>query len=199
MSRKRFDREVLKLRPDLRRTSGLYYKVPVGHVLCGYAFERTSGNAYASYYACPLYDHIDLIALTFGDRLPEPEGGLAFEQTDEKLLAQEFVQRISAYDPLLAKLSDPAGFAEFVARRPNIFGNPRVRRGYAMTLVMLGRADEAREHLQLLSRMSEVAQLAHFHEDVNLVLSRLDDGVEAAQSTLAEWERATKARFRIEQ
>jgi hypothetical protein len=198
MSNKRFNREVLQLRPDLRLTTGVFYKVPVGHVLCGYAFERTFMNAYASYYACPLYDRIDLIALTFGDRLPEPANGLAFEHSDDKLLAQEFVERIAAYDSLLARLSDPAGFADFVASR-SILGNPRVRRGYAVTLVMLGRADEAREHLSLLSEMSEIAHYAHFHEDVNLLLRRLDDGIEAAQATLAEWERATRARFRIEQ
>jgi hypothetical protein len=194
--KKRFVREVFRLRPDLREHSGHFYVVPVGHILCGYVFEQISDVAYIWHYSLPLYDRVEAIVLTFGDRLAGPDGTMTLTAGEPSAVAAEFVRRIKPYDALLDSLKEPVGFARHISSlKP--FLNPWLQRGYAMTLIMLGRDAEAEGELTMLSAVKHITRYPGFQEDVALVLETLKRDANAARKILMNWESHNKRHLGI--
>jgi hypothetical protein len=140
-----------------------------------------------------LYDRVDFIHLGFGDRLPHPHGFIPGDHDD----AAEFVRRIEPYEAATYAWRDLGGFLSLTESLQHV-ENPWIRRGRALTLVMLGRGREAELQLKVLAEAHGVGNLPHFREDLEQVSAELSRGVERAKSLLLGWEAQTKARFEVQ-
>jgi len=163
---KKFQQEVLRLRPDLRVANGYFYKCPVDQFLCGFLCEGGSGGFYIWRYALPLYDRLERPHLTFGERLPASNGYLTAAQfSNPKDRATEFVRRIEPYENATYAWRDLGVFLSRIEAM-NALENPWVSRAYALTLVMLGRASEAEALLHGHALDPATAALPRFREDI---------------------------------
>jgi hypothetical protein len=193
--KKNFIPEVLRQAPELRQCEGFFYEPPVAHILCGFVCDRTPIGGRIYKYAVPLYDHLDELSLMFADELRGP----FFPLDSGREAATEFLRRIKPYRGDAADLRYPENLLEYIEQRKAAFRNPWFRRGYALTLIMLGREGEAAVHLKLLLAEGIPPHYPHFEEDVQVLLRALSSGPEAAKEQLLEWENATKRRFGLDQ
>ena len=199
---KKFIAEVLKLAPELSVVDYYFYEEPVDHILCGFVAERPPSGAYFWKYAFPLYDRFKFLHLTFGNRLPPPDGYMTAGLANVKAVAAEFVRRIQPYRSEVASLAQLDRFAEYIETEIGL-GNDIVRRGYALTLILLGRADEAASELRTLNSIYEEYRdhpvygdrYTQPSRDAKKLLSDLSVGIEVAQETLEGWEQETKRRL----
>lgn len=189
------ERAILKLRPNFRLSSGYFYMTPVGHILCGFTFEQSRSGAYISHFALPLYDRVEFIHLAFGDRLTHPQGYMPTTDLAAPQIAEEFIRRIAPFEADLAARQDPGEFLGYVQAKPRT--NPWVQRGYVMTLIFLGRRDEALKELKRLREMDGLPGSPEFSETLQRISERLEEGILPAQQLLAEWEAATRKRLKI--
>lgn len=191
---KTFLAEVLKLAPEFSVVDHYFYEEPVGHILCGFLCERSPSGAYISSYAFPLYDRFRFLHLNFSDELPYPDGFMEAPRGREKELAAEFIRRIEPYKPEVASLASLEQFAKRLEARPSL-KNPWTRRGYAVTLIMLHRRDEAMSELAALSALDYVKQTPDFDADITRLVNDLSEGIEVAKKTLEGWEAETRERL----
>jgi hypothetical protein len=191
---KKFIAEVLKLVPEFSVVDHYFYETPVGHILYGFAAERPPSGAYFWRYVFPLYDRSQHLHLGFGDRLPPPDDFMEATRGSEKAVAAEFVRRILKYRSEQASLARLDRFAEYLETEVGL-ENPVTRRGYAVTLIMLGRADDAMNELKTLSSLDWVQRKPESISDISKLLGDLSAGIEVAQETLAGWELETKQRL----
>ena len=191
---KRFIAEVLKLAPELAVVNQYFYEEPVEHILCGFVCEKPPSGAYFWKYAFPLYDRFKFLHLGFGNRLPLTDGFMEARRGNEKAIAAEFVRRIQPYRSEVASLAQLDRFAEYIETEIGL-GNHIIRRGYALTLILLGRADDATNELKTLSSFYSVDRYQEVSKDVEKLLSDLSAGIEVAQEALEGWELETKRRL----
>jgi hypothetical protein len=193
---KRFEQQVLKLRPNLRAVDGYFYTTPVDHVLCGFVYEKGSGGAHIWRYALPLYDHLEFIHLGFGERLPYPPGVM---RTEHKAASEDAIAFVRCIEPYETATYGWQSTEAFLLRTESLLhlGNPWILRGHAMTLIMLGRRSEAELQMKMLSSKPGIENIPHFQEDLRHVSAELSRGVEHAQRCLLTWEAETKARFGV--
>ena len=189
---KKFIREVLKLAPDLSVVDQFFYIQPVDHILCGFLCERPTTSAYFWKYIFPLYVRFDFLHLAFGDRLPPPDGSMEARRGMEKKVAEEFVKRIEPYVSEMASVADSLDRCVEYIESLQTLGNLHIRRGYAYTLILLDRAEEARTHLEVIVSSDEMREYPERYSDVPIVLRDLSVGLEAAKGTLMQWELETK-------
>lgn len=188
---KKFIAEVLKLAPEFSVVDHYFYEKPVGHILWGFLAERPPSGAYFWRYTFPLYDRSERLHLGFGDRLPPPDDFMEVTRGGEKVAAAEFVGRIRKYRSEQASLARLDRFAEYLETEVGL-QNPIIRRGYAVTLIMLGRANDAINELKILSSLDWVQKKPEFIGDMTKLLNDLSAGIDVAQETLASWELETK-------
>lgn len=194
---KTFERQVLKLRPSFRVSNGHFYITPVEHILCGFVYEKARGGSYVWRYALPLYDHVDFVHLTFGERLPPPAGNRTTENTLSANDAEGFIRWIGPVEASTSAWRDIRNFLCFAESRLYL-ANPWIQRGHAMTLIMLGRGAEAESELQALLKTPGTETIAHFRDDLIEILAALSRSVDDAQQCLLRWEAETKARLGIQ-
>ena len=193
---KKFIAEVLKLAPEFAVVNGYFYVEPVDHILCGFVCERPPSGAYIWKYAFPLYDRCKRLHLGFGDRLPLPDCFMEAKRGREKEVAAEFIRRIQPYRSEIASLACLDRFAAYIETEIGL-ENPIIRRGYAVTLIMLGRANEAMAELAALASLDAVKEDQEFSADITRLQSDLSIGIETARKTLGAWEQETKQRLAL--
>jgi hypothetical protein len=182
---KRFEKAVLGLRPTWHAVSRYYFCMsPANLVMCGFAWDRTQGGVYIWRFAHPLFETKPL-TLSFGLRLPYPEDFLPIAQGGEEAAASEFVSRVAPHESATSRLSEPAEFLAHVEAL-NSFRNPWVTRGYALTLIMLGRMSDAAAQLDLLLGGNYGDGIPGFKEEVVGVARALSSDPGALVSVLRE-------------
>lgn len=210
-----FKAKVLSLRPQFGVTDAYFYYVPVGEILCGFLWENVRGHAYVWRFAIPLYEPLDHLHLNFGERLPGPDGSASGFGTGRRA-AIEFVRRLESYESETRVQQDPADFLrcfeqyeERTRMRPDpmtpgrfiehsVLQNPRVRRTIALTYILVGRAAEARAHLEcLLADAAWLERYPRFVDDIHLVMRAMDSSVDDARALLRTWEARTKLDLKI--
>jgi hypothetical protein len=191
---KKFMREILRLLPNFRVTAGHYfYEPPVHHVLAGFAWERPPSGVRLWKYAFPLYEGGEL-HLGYADRLPQFDDcttPLPGQQQrlvpplpeQERRMAEEFVRRIEPYRREVSKLRDLDHFLNY--QKSKSMENPLIRRGLALTLVMIGEADKALDQLAMCLRSWNDQE---FRKSVYSWLTSIQDGT-AIQKLNANEER----------
>jgi hypothetical protein len=192
---KRFEAAVLSLRPDFAIKDKYFYYMPVGHILCGFVYEKARGRAYIWRFALPLYDHHEFLSLTFAERLPRPEGIMPGFSSDLRA-AEEFVRRIEPYESETRTWQEPQTFLRLF-EDPHTLANPWVRRCIAWTYILIGKPAEARAHMHVLLNSEEPQDDPHFLQDVRQILDTLESSLDEAQKSLLGWEVATKLQFQI--
>ena len=190
----KFIAEVLRLVPEFSVAGHYFYEPPVSHIIWGFLAERPPSGAYFWRYAFPLYDRSERLHLGFGDRLPHPDDFMEVRRGGEKATAAEFIRRIRKYRAEQASLAQLDRFGEYLERGIGL-ENPVIRRAYAVTLIMLNRADDAMKELKILSSSSWVQRRPELVSDLAKLTGDLSAGVGVAQQTLAEWEQETKQRL----
>lgn len=110
---------------------------------------------------------------------------------NEKALSAEFVRRIQPYRSAVESLADPSNFAAYIETEIGLT-NYIVRKGYAATLVMLGRRDDALSQLDILKNMDSAKRDQKRMADIDMLFDNLMIGTDKARSILGEWERETK-------
>ena len=200
MSKKRFSAEVLKLVPEFASFDNTYfYETPFDHVLCGFVYERTPGAAYVWKWLFPLYDRFNFLHLSFGDRLPPGQDYLEITLGGPKEQATAFVERIQPYRDQVAALRDIGRFAEYLETKYVATGiaanNHNHRRCYAVTLIMLGQAEEAARELESLLKMEGIARDPAALKDMQRLRDDLARGLSTAKRTLEVWEIETKLKL----
>jgi len=189
---KKFNLEILRLLPDFRHLSkGFFYEPPTEHVLVGFAWDRPPGMIYLWKYAFPLYDTAGFLHFSYGDRLPKPEDWMPARWENAQEMAEEYVRRIMPYREEIRKLRDLDCFLAYQKGRS--LGNPVIRKGFAMTLVMAGQPDQALKQLKLCQPWRERPD---FDADVMEWIKAIQDG--SALGKLHARERRMREEFGIE-
>jgi hypothetical protein len=189
---KRFVRKVVSLAPYLSPLGKNYFHFsPVDHVLCGFAIERPPSGVYVWKFALPLYDRYVGMHLNYSDRLPYPDDYIDVRRCGNDSLAQEFVRRIEQYRIDAMSLCQLSRFAIYVK---NTIGlqNYEIRRGYALTLIMLDRIDDAVRELQDLCRSGQVEYDIDFCREIRSLRDGLLGDPCRVKETLDAWERDTR-------
>ena len=175
---RRFIAEVLKLAPDLSVVGHYFYMKPVDHIMGGFLCERPSTTAFFWKYAFPLYVPFNFLHLGFGDRLPRPEGIMPVKRGPgmAKEVAKEFVKRIEPYKAEMRETT--MSFDRFAACVEREIGleNRGILRGYAYTLLLMGREEEARAHLESIVGSEESKEFPKRYADVRIILNDLSKG-----------------------
>jgi len=191
---KRFDAEVLKLVPEFGVVDGYFYEKPFGHILCGFLCDRPPSGPYICKYAFPLYDRFRFMHLGFGGRLPGADGHMNRSRPKEE--AANFVRRIEPYRSEVSSLRNLDRFACYLesnyVSRGITTKNHHHQRCYTVTLLMLGRADEAARELELLLSMERIARDDVATKDLRKLQADLSQSVEVAKGTLEAWDLETK-------
>lgn len=184
------------MRPRWEVVGSYFYQQPVEHILCGFVHERIPySGAYLWYYAFPLFVPSDFMHLTFGDRLPPPQGFLPRDFARSAAAeAEEFVRRIEPYEAETYSWGSLPGFLTLSESRRSS-ENPEWDRVHALTLILLGRYEEAARELDELARRTDLGSLsAGSVEEIRAHLAR---GGEPAVKCLKRWEADSKRRFGI--
>ncbi len=189
---KRFVAEVFKLAPEFSVVEDYFYEKPVGHILCGFICEKRPSATYFWRYAFPLYDRFEFLHLCFASELPLPDGMMTAKRGSEKALAQEFIKRIQPYRSETASLAQLDRFAAYIETEIGLVRNPIIRRGYALTLILLDRVDEAANELTALVSSDTINRGPQSCSDLAPLLNDLSMGTDVAKKTLEEWELETK-------
>ena len=199
---KGFARSVRKLRPAFRIVKDYFYRVPVHHILCGFALQSVPySGSYIYRYAYPLYDPIGLLHVSFGGRLPLPAGFMP-SQTDPLSAEEEatdFVSRIIPYEGETYAWGHLTEFLSLLeSQERDVPDVPQVQRAHAITLVLLGRAGEAASELRALQNRSDLTTDSRFLNGVDDLCAALSRGIDDARALLLRWEAETKAKFAID-
>ena len=119
----------------------------------------------------------------------------------EMELAAEFVSQIGPFRAEVESLAGLKKFANYLEveyiKTGIVSGNPRIRRGFALTLLMLGRKEEAAKEIETLCLMDDVKKDPNAMADLRKLLDDLSSGIEFAKKTLDEWEVETKQNLGI--
>ena len=83
----------------------------------------------------------------------------------ERAAAIEFITRIERHEQEMSTLREPQAFLAYIESL-SAFRNPWIRRGYAMTLLVLGRTAEAAAHIGRLLTQEPIDNLPHFREEM---------------------------------
>ena len=188
---KKFIDEVLRLAPEFSVVDVYFYEKPVGHILCGFVCEMPPSGACIWTYALPLYDRFEFLHLTFGGRLPPPDGFIDVKGLSDKEIAEKFVARIQPYRSEASSLANLDRFAAYIETECPL-KSPTIRRGYALTLIMLDRVDEAMEQLTIVKSLSTVRENSEAERDLAALVTDLSAGIELAKKRLEGWELETK-------
>lgn len=198
---KRFIAEVLKLMPNFSVSGSYFYQHPVDHILCGFLCEDPPSGPYIWSYSFPLYDRFKRLHLGFGSRLPGADAHMETKHGTPKEQAEEFVMRIQPHLSEVAALADLNQFVEYIESRFVVTGLiqrvHQVRRGYANTLILLDREDEAARELEAICDMDRVKNDPTAMKDLAKLRQDLSAGLDTAKKTLGEWELDTKKKLGI--
>ena len=161
---KKFEKEILKLRPAWRLCGRYFCMMPVDLIVTGFTWDKSRDGIYLWRYAHPLFDESS-IASAFAQRLDHPDDYLAVTKGGERAAAFEFITRVERYEQEMSTLREPQEFLAYIESL-SAFRNPWIRRGYAMTLLVLGRTAEATAHIDRLLKHEPIDNLPHFREDM---------------------------------
>jgi hypothetical protein len=197
---KKFEREVLRLLPDFRVANrGCFFEIPVQHVLAGFVWEKVSMGIRVYKWAFPLYEGSEFFHLGYADQLPRPNHLIHLKWSEdlvhprpgqEQTVAEEFVRRITPHREEVSKLRDLSCFLSYQQARHS--GNPRLRRGLALTLIMEGERDRASEQLALCLQNTDDPA---FKKSIYYWLTAIHDGT--AIQKLSINEEQLKAQFSL--
>jgi hypothetical protein len=148
---------------------------------------------YIARYAFPLFESARL-SLNFGTRLPYPGDFLPFARGGEQAAATEFVARIAPFEKTTSSLCEPLEFARYVESL-NSFRNLWVARGYALTLIVVGRTAQAAALLEEILRSDGMDGVRGFRDDTVSIARALSDSPETILSTLRK--RALESRHAL--
>jgi hypothetical protein len=185
---------ILKIRPDLGDLDGYLYFRPVGHVLRGFLCETRPEGIFIVPYAFPLYTGENRIHLGYADQLPYPEDFIEVRKGSEAATAADFVSRLERHEGRIQDLQNLDNFLRYIEAGRSL-QNPWIRRGYTMTLIMLGREAEARTHLQVLMSLEATANYPGFDTAIAQISAELDRGLSEARAKLQLWEAEAKSFF----
>ena len=185
---------ILKIRPDLGDLDGYLYFKPVDHVLSGFLCETRPEGIFIVPYAFPLYTGEMRIHLGYAGQLPYPEDFVEIHKGSEAATAADFVARLERHEARIRSLQNLDSFLRYVETERSL-QNPWIRRGYTMTLIMLGRDTEARVHLDSLMSQSDTARYPGFDAAIAHISAELDRGLCAARARLELWETEAKSFF----
>jgi hypothetical protein len=187
---KRFAAKVLERFPQFRVAGEFFVFAPVRDVICGFLQDRPPSGLGVWNFAVPAYDRVDLLHMTFGERLP-----FSGEKGSPAIEAENFARCIEPHVETIAALGSAANFlkvAEILAP------NPWCVRAHAMTLAWLGRRREAMSQLERVAGMPGVSRYERFLDDIAEVRDALQMSTEHARSLLKEWRVATLKKFGLE-
>ena len=188
---KKFNREVLKLLPNLREAqTHFFYEVPFDHVLAGFAWEAPPSGLYIWRYAFPLFEVTDFMHLGYGERLPVPNDYIGMGNSSERALAAEFINQISPYREEVSQLRELSSFISHLQSAP--LDNPLIRRGLALAFVIKGEPALATEQLQISIRSAHDQE---FEESAKEWMAAISNG--SARDMLLASERQLKRRLGI--
>jgi hypothetical protein len=211
----RFEKAVLKrLDGDWRSCQTYFYKIPVGHILCGFTVDSTPNYQFIVRFCQPIFDRVTVLHFSFSQRLTGPGECISrIEKPDEGLATivasnqpakalrklrrsfspDGFVRGLSPHIAEALSFEQPELFVR--AFEPNSRSLPAASsRQYAAVLIMLGRYDDAAE--QLRHCLSVERDEAHA-KDTTLLLGALTRDPTAAAALLREWEAETKRKFHL--
>lgn len=195
MGKKKFADVVLKALPNLVLVDGYFVEIPILHIACGFSYERPPSGTYIWRFVFPLYYRTDKLGLMFSDRLPRPHGHIPGSRWNDSELAAEFVRRVEPFREVVRALGTLIGFKHYL-EESGALRSPFIRRGYALTLIMLGEVEEATQHLKVLRSVTGIERgHPNFHSENDEVLRCLSNGLESAQTLLLQWEAETRQRL----
>ena len=187
--------QIRRVRPDLGVVDRFLYFQPVEKILCGFVYEQSREADFVWRYALPLYDKLPFLHLAFGDRI---RSWIKLESRApgprEKVV--RFLGVVDELETEVRGLRDPENFLR-VAEQPERIKNPWVRRGAALTHIVIGNRDAAASHLLMLIEGGQIDKLANFREEISLVYGNLMRGIEHARMLLEDWEMSTKRKYSL--
>ena len=192
MKNKRFVAEVLKLNPYFSCIDGFFYFTKVEHLLSGFVCENGSGGFYVWKYAYPLFDRFQRLHLNFGERLKYPDGFIDLNHVAKKDVAIEFSRRISGYIDEVFALQDLEKFLHYLEKDESALRNPKIRKCYAFTLVLVDRCYDAKEQLITVLDSETAKSDKVFYEDCTEVLNLIYSDNNVAKDLITFWGKETK-------
>lgn len=193
---KAFRDAVIKQWPDMIYVDQCFVQMPISHVATGFCIERPPSGAYLWRFLYPLYVPSESFHLTFSQRLPPPNGFISLPgQRTAQELADEFAKRIAPHREAVRNLSHLENFKNYLETDSSL-KSPFIREGYAMTLVMLGKGDEAMESLQMLSNDAILCrEPPDLIGNVDKVIEALSVSAGNARELMSRWEVQTRRRI----
>ena len=141
----------------------------------------------------PLYDHTDLLHMTFGRDLRIDAEFLRRESPVAS--AKTFVRVIAPFEEEVRSLSNPERFLD-VAQEG--IGNPWSKRAIIVTLAWYGALPEASQRLtELEPSASLLDHYPHWVSDLRDMREAFDAGRAATRKLLERWQRETRQRLGI--
>ena len=184
---KKFVRSVLQQRPNWSALGNMFYLSPADHVLAGVGYERVPDGGYIWRYAYPLYDPIRFFHLSYGERLPVPEGFIGDDDIGEGELADEFLKRTEIVERGLSNTSTVDGVIGLLTRKIEA-GLPIARLARAASYIMAMNEVRASEDLQAIQATNGYGILGDAKKALPLLEAAFARSIGEARRLLLEWE-----------
>lgn len=147
---KKFVREVLKRLPSYEVAKGhFFFARPFEHVLAGFAWEKPPSGLYIWKFTFPIFDEANDLHLSYSERLPTGKIYVT-GMGQEGAIAEEFVGRVAPYLEQTSQLRNLDRFVDYLSGCA--LGNPNIRRGYALALLLSGNEAAALQQLELCAQ-----------------------------------------------
>lgn len=188
---------IIRIQPQLQAVRNYLYAPPVDHVLCGFLCENAPSGLYIWKYAFPLFDRAGFLHLSYGQRLPMPDGFLSRSKKGPRLLASEICNRIQRHYSAVMALKDLTQFARYLESEVGL-GHPLVHLSYASTLVLTGQLDEAMSHLTIIQQSKAMNGMRNLLADVRDMVTDLESGEDTAKARIGKWEEESRINFDLD-
>lgn len=185
---------VLKQWPEAAVADDIVFTHSPEFIISGFLLDGSPGGWWVYQAIWPLYDPLRPPGLTLCDRLPHPDDYIHREGLAAADVAAIFVERARRYNEVALARSTPAGYLEHMETKisewPTLLNSVFVRFRYALTLIMLGRYEDAAPHFSVLAAGGQSAEITALAQEIASLLER--DG-ELARARLIVWANETKA------
>lgn len=187
--KKQFISEVLNKLPHYRLVGGsehgYFCEFPFGHILRGFVYEKKRYSTSVWKFIYPLFDRSQHVHLGYSELLTQ-----TLEDTDNKSSPQTFVDFIEPHLSSISSLYDLNAFIAYFEK--SVCPQPYQKRGYAMALILAGRATEAIYHLKLLANNDAHLMQDEFKNDLLTLLHEAESNIDDAIRTIMKWENEKK-------
>lgn len=161
--------------PEYAIAKHVLYKKHPGHILSGFSVESVRGGLRISRFTFPLYDISESLNLSYSAPLPWPNDFIDNESYESpRARADEFIARAFPFVQEIEALGRLENFCAYLQKSIISFAkerrdsriDPYLRYGYAATLVLLEKFDEACNQFEIVKNDFLLFMKSRFHTTI---------------------------------